>query len=83
MKRSKFTDEQILAIVKESEAGRKVAELCRTYGSASKRTSAGSRSTEAWSSIATQRAALTTVYFWRADHLGVLRSRHSYVLPRA
>ena len=28
MKRSKFTDEQILAIVKEGEAGRKVADLC-------------------------------------------------------
>jgi hypothetical protein len=32
MKRSKFTDEQILAIVKEGEAGRKVADLCRTRG---------------------------------------------------
>src|SRR5262245_65788480 len=32
MKRSKYTDEQILAIVKEGEAGRKVADLCRTYG---------------------------------------------------
>jgi putative transposase len=32
MKRSKFTDEQILAIVKEGEAGRKVADLGRTYG---------------------------------------------------
>ena len=32
MKRSKFTDEQILAIVKEGEAGRKVADLCRIYG---------------------------------------------------
>ena len=31
MKRSKFTDEQILAIVKEGEAGRKVADLCRTH----------------------------------------------------
>jgi hypothetical protein len=31
MKRSKFTDEQILAIVKES-AGRKVADLCRVHG---------------------------------------------------
>ena len=29
MKRSKFSDEQILAIVKEGEAGRKVADLCR------------------------------------------------------
>lgn len=32
MKRSKFSDEQILAIVKEGEAGRKVADLCRTHG---------------------------------------------------
>lgn len=32
MKRSKFTDEQILAIVKEGEAGRRVADLCRTHG---------------------------------------------------
>ena len=32
MRRSKFTDEQILAIVKEGEAGRKVADLCRTHG---------------------------------------------------
>ena len=31
MKRSKFTDEQILAIVKEGEAGRKVADLCRIH----------------------------------------------------
>jgi putative transposase len=32
MKRSKFSDEQILAIVREGEAGRKVAALCRTNG---------------------------------------------------
>jgi len=32
MKRSKFVDEQILAIVKEGEAGRKVAGLSRTCG---------------------------------------------------
>jgi hypothetical protein len=32
MKRSKFSDEQILAIVNEDEAGRKLADLCRTYG---------------------------------------------------
>jgi putative transposase len=32
MKRSKFTDEQILAIVREGEAGRKVADLVRTHG---------------------------------------------------
>ena len=29
MKRSKFTDEQMLATVKEGEAGRKVADVCR------------------------------------------------------
>ena len=32
MKRSKFSDEQILAIVKEGEAGRKVADVCRANG---------------------------------------------------
>jgi putative transposase len=32
MKRSKFTDEQILAIVKEGEAGRKVSDLSRLHG---------------------------------------------------
>jgi putative transposase len=32
MKRSSYTDEQILAIVKEGEAGRKVADLCRSHG---------------------------------------------------
>ena len=32
MKRSKFTDEQILAIVKEGGAGRKVADLSRLHG---------------------------------------------------
>jgi len=30
MKRSTFTDEQILAIVREGEAGRRVADLCRS-----------------------------------------------------
>ena len=32
MKRSTFSDEQIRAIVKEGEAGRKVADLCRSHG---------------------------------------------------
>ena len=32
MKRSKFSDEQILKIVREGEAGGKVADLCRTHG---------------------------------------------------
>lgn len=32
MKRSRFTEEQIIAILKEHEAGVPVAELCRKHG---------------------------------------------------
>jgi len=32
MRKSRFSEEQILAIVKEGEAGRKVADLVRTHG---------------------------------------------------
>jgi putative transposase len=32
MKRSRFTQEQIIAILKEGEAGAKPAELCRRHG---------------------------------------------------
>lgn len=32
MKRTRFSEEQIIAIVKEHEAGVLVAELCRTHG---------------------------------------------------
>ncbi len=32
MKHSKFSDEQIIAILKENEAGAKPADLCRKYG---------------------------------------------------
>lgn len=32
MKKSKFTDSQILAILKEAEAGVKVPEVCRKHG---------------------------------------------------
>lgn len=32
MKRSRFSDEQIIAIVKEQEAGAKTADVCRKHG---------------------------------------------------
>ena len=32
MKKSRFTDSQILAILKEAESGIKVPDLCRTHG---------------------------------------------------
>ena len=32
MKKSRFTDSQIIAILKEAESGMRVADLCRTHG---------------------------------------------------
>jgi putative transposase len=32
MKRSRFTEEQIIAILKEQEAGMKTADVCRKHG---------------------------------------------------
>ena len=32
MKKTKFTEGQIIGILKEQEAGKKVAEICRTHG---------------------------------------------------
>jgi putative transposase len=35
MKRSRFTEEQIIGMLREQEAGRSVAELCRRHGMSS------------------------------------------------
>lgn len=32
MKRSKFTEEQVIAVLREQEAGAKTAEVCRRHG---------------------------------------------------
>ena len=32
MKKTKFTESQIIGILKEQEAGKKVADICRTHG---------------------------------------------------
>src|SRR4051794_23102332 len=51
MRTSRFTDEQIIAIVREYEAGAKLAELCRKHGvSPATFFTSGERSTAGWRS---------------------------------
>ena len=48
MKRGRFSEEQIVGILKEHEAGRKMAELARSTASAKPRCTAGRVSTAGW-----------------------------------
>jgi hypothetical protein len=47
MKRSKFSEHEIVAILKEADAGASVKEVCGSAGSARRPTTSGSRSTGA------------------------------------
>ena len=48
MRKSKFSEHQIIAILKAVEAGRTVKDVCRCMRSASLLTISGSRSSAAW-----------------------------------
>ena len=44
MRKSRFSEEQIIAILKEQEAGRTTAEVCRRHGISQPTSTTGSRS---------------------------------------
>ena len=48
MKRNRFTDEQIISILKEHEAGTPVSELCRKHGVSDASIYNGRPSSAAW-----------------------------------
>jgi putative transposase len=48
MRKSRFTEEVIIAIPKEHEAGSPTAEVCRRHASRSQPSMGGSRDTAAW-----------------------------------
>jgi Transposase len=50
MKGSRFSEEQIIAIVRVQEAGGRTEEGCRRHGISSRHFTSGSRSTAVWKS---------------------------------
>jgi hypothetical protein len=51
MKGTRHSEEQIIAILKQGEAGLTTAELCRQHGTRSRLSTAGRRSTVAWTAV--------------------------------
>ena len=50
MKGSRFSEEQIIGVLREHEAGAKTEEVCRRHGVSSATLSSGKRSTAGWRS---------------------------------
>ena len=48
MKRSRFTQEQIIGVLKEHQTGATAADLCRKYASATRHSKRGGRNTAGW-----------------------------------
>lgn len=50
MKNSRFSEEQIIGVLKEAEAGMKVADVCRKTAYRTRRSTRGEAATAAWTS---------------------------------
>jgi putative transposase len=48
MRKSRYSDSQILVILKQNEQGVPVSDLCREHGMSSPSFTSGARSTAAW-----------------------------------
>lgn len=59
MKKIRFTENQIIAILKEGEAGVQVKEICRKHGSRMPPITTGNPSTAAWAPTISSACTLT------------------------